>query len=113
MTLSERRVDDVTILDLGGRLVLEDGVDELRERIRVLADEGRLKLVVNMADVTYVDSCGIGILISKLVTLRRRGGDLRLLNVSQRGHHLLEITRLEDVFKLYSSETDAVASYAD
>jgi anti-anti-sigma factor len=110
--MTERRVGDVTILDLGGRLVLEDGVDDLRDRIAATVDEGRLKLVIDMADLTFVDSCGIGILISKLVSIRRRGGDLRLLNVTARGQHLLEITRLEDVFQRYTSETEAIASFA-
>lgn len=110
--MTERRAGDVTVLDLGGRLVLEDGVDELRDRITALTEEGRLKLVVDMADLTYVDSCGIGTLISKLVTLRRRGGDLRLLNVTPRGRHLLEITRLEKVFQVYTSENAAIESFA-
>lgn len=110
--MTERRVGDVTILDLSGRLVLEDGVDELRDKIAALTDAGRLKLVLHMADLTYVDSCGIGILISKLVSIRRRGGDMRLLNITPRGQHLLEITRLENVFRLYRSEEEAIASFA-
>ena len=111
MTMTERRIGDVTVLDLGGRLILEDGVDELRDRIASIVDEGRLKLVLDMADLTFVDSCGIGILISKLVSLRRRGGDLHLLNLTPRGQHLLEITRLEHVFHCYTSEADAVGSF--
>jgi anti-sigma B factor antagonist len=111
MTMTERRVGDVTILGLVGRLVLEDGVDELRDRITALVEEGRIRLIADMGHLSFVDSCGIGILISKLVSLRRRGGDLRLLNVTARGQHLLEITRLEHVFQLYTKEEDAIASF--
>ncbi len=93
--MTERRVGDVTVLGLAGRLVLEDGVDELRDRITALVEEGRIRLIADMGNLSFVDSSGLGILISKLVSLRRRGGDLRLLNVTPRGQHLLEITRLE------------------
>ncbi len=109
--MTERRVGDVTVLGLAGRLVLEDGVDELRDRITALVEEGRIRLIADMGNLSFVDSSGLGILISKLVSLRRRGGDLRLLNVTPRGQHLLEITRLEQVFQLYTDEAGAVASF--
>jgi anti-sigma B factor antagonist len=110
--MTERQAGDVTVLELGGRLVLDDGVDELGELMTTLVNAGRTKLVLDMGALTYVDSCGIGLLISRLVSLRRRGGDVRLLNVTERGQHILQITRLESVFQRYTSEADAVASYA-
>ena len=109
--MTERQAGEVTVLQLGGRLVLDDGVDELGDKIAALVNAGRTKLVLDMGALTYVDSCGIGLLISRLVSLRRRGGDVRLLNVTERGLRLLEITRLERVFQLYTSEPDAVASF--
>ena len=111
MTLKERRVGDVSILDLQGRLVIEDGDDELRDRINELSDAGRVNIVVNLKDVTYVDSCGIGVLIAKYVSLRRKGGDVKLLHLTARSHHLMEISRLLSVFEAFESEERALASF--
>lgn len=112
MTLTERRAGDVTLLDLTGRLVLEDGDAVLRERVNALLAEGRLKIVINLRDVTYIDSCGVGVLIAKFVSARRKGGDVRLLHLTPRSHHVMEITRLLDVFQIFASEEDAVRSFA-
>jgi anti-sigma B factor antagonist len=112
MTLQERRVGDVTILDLAGRLVLEDGDALLRTRINQLAAEGRLRIIVNLKDVTYVDSCGVGVLIAKYVSLRRKGGDVKLLHLTPRSHRLMEISKLLSVFETFDAEDRAVASFA-
>ena len=112
MTLTERRVGDVTVLDLRGRLVFEDGDDVLRSRINALVAEGRTKILLNLGGVTYIDSCGIGVLVQKYVSVRRKGGDVRLLHVTERGRHLMEITKLLDVFQIFESEADAIASYS-
>ena len=90
---------EVTILDLDGRLVLDDGVDLLRERINALTAESRVRIVVNMKDVTYVDSCGVGILIAKYVSLRNRGGSVKLLHLTRRSHHVMEISKLLSIFE--------------
>jgi anti-anti-sigma factor len=82
MTLKERRVGDVTILEPKGRLVLDDGNDELREKIEQLAGENRVNVIVNLKDVSYIDSCGVGLLIAKYVSLRRRNGDVKLLSLT-------------------------------
>jgi anti-sigma B factor antagonist len=111
MTLKERRVGEVTILDLKGRLVLDDGDDELRDKIAQLSDEGRINVLVNLQDVTYVDSCGIGVLIAKYVSLRRKGGSVKLMNLTPRSHHLMEISRLLSVFETYESEEQALKSF--
>jgi anti-anti-sigma factor len=111
MTLKERRVGDVTILELKGRLVLDDGNDELRDKIEQLAAEDRVNVIVNLKDVTYVDSCGVGLLIAKYVSLRRRHGDVKLLSLTERSHHLMEISKLLDVFEIFESEEDALASF--
>jgi anti-anti-sigma factor len=109
--VSERRSGGVTVLDLKGRLVLEEGVPVLRAAIDRLLAAGHTDLVLNLRDITYVDSCGIGLLIAKLVSVRRGGGDVRLVNLTPRSHHLLEITRLLDVFRVFASEQDALASF--
>ena len=112
MTVVERRLGNVTVLDLKGRLVFDDGDSVLRERINELVDQGRLNLVVNLGEVTYIDSCGIGVLVAKFVSLRRKGGDLRFVSVTPRSQRLMEITKLMDIFRLYDTEADAVASFS-
>lgn len=111
MQVSERRRGGVTVLDLKGRLVLEEGVPLLRETVDGLLAKGHHNILLNLHDVSYVDSCGIGLLIAKLVSVRRAGGDVRLVNVTSRTHHLLEITRLLDVFLVFTSEQDGIASF--
>lgn len=111
MTLRERRVGDVSILDLSGRLVLEDGDVLLRSRINDLVNEGRLKIVVNLQDVTYVDSCGVGVLIAKYVSVRKKGGDVKLLHLTPRSHKVMEISKLLTVFEIFDSEDRALASF--
>jgi anti-anti-sigma factor len=111
MTLTERRLGEVTVLDLDGRLVLEEGDAVLRERVRALVAEGRLKILLNLRRVTYIDSCGIGVLIAKFVSVRRAGGDVRLLHLTARSRHLMEITKLLNVFRIFDSEPDALASF--
>ena len=112
MKLSERAVGDVTLLELSGRLVLDDGDTMLRDHVADLVGRGRLQIVVNLGEVTYIDSCGLGVLISKLVSVRNKGGDLRLLNLSPRSHRVFEICKLENVFEAFDSEADAVASFS-
>jgi anti-sigma B factor antagonist len=112
MKLNERRIGDVTLLELKGRLVFDDGDTVLRSRINELAGEGRLKIVINLKQISYIDSCGVGLLISKFVSLRRKGGDVRLLCLSARCHHVLKISGLLGVFEIFDTESDALASFA-
>jgi anti-sigma B factor antagonist len=111
MTMTERRVGDVTILDLTGRLVLDEGDAMLRARVNGLIDQSRLKIVVNMQAVTYVDSCGVGALVEKYVSVRRQGGDVKLLHLTPRSRRILEITGLLNVFEAYNTEAEAVSSF--
>ncbi len=112
MIVGERRIGDVTVLDLKGRLVFDEGDAVLREHINALVEGGRTHIVLNLLDVTYVDSCGIGVLVSKFVSLRRKGGDLRLVHVTPRSRRLMEITKLMDVFRIFESEAEAIASFS-
>lgn len=112
MTVVERRIGDVTVLDLKGRLVFDEGDAVLRSHINSLVADGRMHILLNLRDVTYVDSCGVGVLIAKYVSLRRKGGDLRLVHVTTRSRRLLQITKLVDVFRIFDNEADAVASFS-
>lgn len=112
MTLTERRVGDVTVLDLQGRLVFDEGDAELRDRINELLTQGRRKIVVNLRDVTYIDSCGLGALIAKYVSVRQQGGNVKLLHLSSRSHRVIDISGLQNVFEVFDSEDDAITSFA-
>jgi len=112
MTLTEREIGDVTIITLNGRLVLDDGDLMFRDRVNALVAKDRKKIVVSLRDVTYIDSCGVGVLIAKLVSVRNKGGDLKLVQLSPRSHRVFDICRLTNVFEAYESEDEAVASFA-
>jgi anti-sigma B factor antagonist len=112
MVIQERRVGAVAILALRGRLVLDDGDVQLRERIDALVSRGDVRIVVDFTDLDYVDSAGIGVLIAKYLSVRRKGGQLKLLRLSMRAHHALEITHLLTVFETFDREEDAVNSFS-
>ena len=113
MTLKEREIGDVTVLDLAGRLVLDEGDTMLRTRVNELIVNNRLKVIVNLRDVTYIDSCGLGVLVAKLVSVRNKGGDLRLLHLSPRTARVISISKLENVFETLDAEDAAVTSFAE
>ena len=111
LSIDERESGDVTLLTLAGQLVLDDGDRIFRRRIHELVERGRIKIVVNLGGVTYIDSAGIGMVVAKLKTLRERGGDMKLLNLSTRGLHVFGITRLVFVFETFEDEGQAVKSF--
>lgn len=110
--IAERQVVDVTILDLTGRLVLEEGVLPFRESVDQLVRQGHLKFVVNLQDVTYIDSAGVGMMVAKYLSVRRTGGDVKLLNLTRRTHRVMTITKLLKVFDVFDDEADAVRSFS-
>jgi len=112
MKIVERQVGDVTILDLHGRLVFDEGDTSCVERIDRLTRQGCIQIVVNLQDVSYIDSAGVGALVSKYVTLRRRGGNLKLLCLSERVRHVISIAQLLGVFESFESEDLALRSFA-
>jgi anti-sigma B factor antagonist len=112
MTLSERRVGDVTLLELKGRLVYDDGDMVLRARVNDLVANQRLKIVIDLSAVTALDSCGVGELVARLVNVRQRGGDVKLLHLSHRSHRVMQISRLLEIFESFDSEDAAVASFS-
>jgi anti-sigma B factor antagonist len=112
MTIQERRVGDVTILGLGGRLVLYDGELDFRQKIDQLVAAGCRKIIVDLKDVTYVDSAGVGVMVGKYLSVRRQGGDMKLLHLSSRSLRVMTITRLTSVFESFDSEDEALRSFA-
>ena len=113
MQVIERRLGDVTILQLIGRLELETGDLILRDTINRLVEEGQVKLVLDMKEVTRLDSAGIGMLVSKYLTVRRAGGTIKLLHPTERTDHLMDITKLTTVFQVFDDEASAVKSFDD
>jgi len=112
MKVSTRLVDGIVILDLSGRITLGEGSVQLRDAIRDLVAQGQKNILLNLGDVNYIDSSGIGELVSAFTTVRNQGGDLKLLNLTKKVHDLLQITKLYTVFDVKDDEASAVASFA-
>jgi anti-sigma B factor antagonist len=102
---------DVTVLDMGGRIVLGDGSALLRNTVRELLNDNRTKILINLADVNYIDSSGIGELVQAYTSVKNRGGELKLLHLTKKVHDILQITKLYTVFDVYSDEGTAVRSF--
>jgi anti-sigma B factor antagonist len=111
MQITERRVADVTILELAGRLVLGEGDIPLRNCVNRLVEQGRVKIVLDMRNVTRLDSAGIGMLVSKYLTAHRNGGSVKLLHLTIRGDRLMDITKLSTVLEIFESEDEAIRSF--
>ena len=111
LNISERQMGDVTILDLSGDITFGEGNTLLRTAIRRLLSEGKNKIFLNFADVGYLDSCGVGELVSGYTAVNRENGKLKLLNLPPRIHQLLAITKLLTVFDVAEGEIEATGSY--
>lgn len=111
MTASTRLVGGVTIVDLSGRIVLGDGSAALRDLVRDLAREGTKKILLNLGNVDYIDSSGLGELVCAFTSMRNQGGDLKLLNLTKRVRSLLQITKLLTVFDVTDDESTSVKSF--
>src|SRR5436189_4014846 len=111
MDIKERVVDGVSVLDLSGKIVLGEGDGQIRERIKDLLSDGQRKVLLNLGDVSYIDSAGLGALISSYATAKREGGQLKLVNLTKRVQDLLAITKLITVFETFDSEKEALESY--
>lgn len=112
MKASTRQVDGITIVDLSGRITLGEGSVVLRDTIRDVVAAGNKKILLNLGDVTYIDSSGIGELVSSFTSVRNQGGELKLLNLTKKVHDLLQITKLYTVFDIKDDEAQAVASFS-
>jgi anti-sigma B factor antagonist len=113
MKITQREVRGVTILDLEGRLVMEDGVPQLVEHLNALIRQARRRILLNFDKVTYLDSAGVGAIAWKFATARRRDVDVKLLNLRRKSHNVLKTTRLLTVLKAFESEDEAIDSFAD
>ncbi len=111
MKASTRQVDGVTVVDLSGRITLGEGSVVLRDTVRDLIGKGDKRILLNLGDVTYIDSSGIGELVSAFTTVRNQGGELKLLKLTKKVHDLLQITKLYTVFDVKDDETQAIASF--
>jgi anti-sigma B factor antagonist len=113
MQISERKIGDVMIVDVSGKITLGDGGDAaLKDKIRSLVHQGHRKVLLNLGDVSYVDSAGLGEIVQSYATVNKNGGQLKLLNVTKRIKDLLSITKLLTVFDTYDSEAEAVTSFS-
>ncbi len=111
LKVKERQADGVAILDFSGRIVLGNETALMRDSIRDLVARGRKSIVLNLADVPYIDSTGIGELVSALQTARREGGDLKLLNLTRKVRDMVEVVKLGSIFELFDDEAAALKSF--
>ena len=112
MKTTQRQSGDITILDVEGRVMFGDGEELLREALSEAIEAGRLKLIINLAEVPYVDSAGISQLVRAFVTTQKKGGQMKLLYLTRRVQDILTITKLLTVIESFESEEEAVASFA-
>ena len=111
ITIAERPIGRVTVLDLVGRLTIDRGAQHLKDKINSLIAQDRTLIVLNLKDVPYIDSGGLGQLVASFGSVMRAKGVLKLMNISSRNHDLLSITRLVTVFESFDSEAEAVQSF--
>jgi anti-sigma B factor antagonist len=113
MQLSERRIGDVVVVDVSGKITLAEGGDQvLKDKMRSLVQQGHTRLLLNLGDVSYVDSAGLGEIVQAYATVNKNGGALKLLHVTRRIQDLLSITKLLTVFETFDSEAEAVTSFS-
>lgn len=113
LEIAERRCGEVTILILSGEMLVDDGDLALRQRIHSLVDEGKIKIVIDLASVAHIDSAGVGMIVAKQKTVRELGGDLKLLHLTSRSQRLLALMKLAQIFEVFEDEDEAVRSFGD
>lgn len=111
MKATVREVDSVTVVDFSGRITLGEGCAQLRDLVREQLAKGHRSVLLNLADVTYIDSSGIGELVSAYTAVSNQGGQLKLLKLTKKVHDLLQITKLYTVFDVHDDETKAISSF--
>ena len=110
LTIASRELDGVTVLDLSGRITLGEGSVQLRDAIRDLISKGSKSILLNLGDVNYIDSSGLGELVA-FTTAKNQGASLKLLKLTRKVHDLLQLTKLYTVFDIYDDEASAIASF--
>jgi anti-sigma B factor antagonist len=111
LNISNKQVGDVSVVALKGRIVLGEGSSALRERIKNLVRDGKKKIVLNMTNVTYVDSAGLGTLVAAHVSAKKEGTALHLSDLGSKFHEVLQLTRLLTIFSVYTTEAEAIKSF--
>jgi len=111
MKINTREIDGVTILDISGRITFGDETGTLRDAVRDLLSKGKKKIVLNLAEVNYIDSTGVGELVGSLMSVRNRGGDLKLMNLTQKVKDVVNVTKLYTVFDIKDDEFTAIKSF--
>ncbi len=111
LAIASREVDGVTVLDLSGRITLGEGSVQLRDAVRNLLGKGQKNILLDMGDVNYIDSSGLGELVSAYTTVKNQGAALKLLKLTKKVHDLLQLTKLYTVFDIYDDEATAIASF--
>ena len=110
--LNTRQIGDVSVVDVAGRITLGEGSSTLRDSVREMVSKGQKKILLNLGEVSYIDSSGIGELVSAFTTVTNGGGQLKLLNLTKRVRDLLQITKLYTVFDVHDSEVSAIRSFS-
>ena len=111
MKIEKRKIDDVTIFDLKGKILFGDGIDELRQSINAAIKDDEKQLVLNFAEVPYLDSTGLGEVVRSYTTLKKVGGTVKIANLSNKVKDLMMVTKLITVFETFESENEAVKSF--
>jgi anti-sigma B factor antagonist len=111
INVSTRQQQDITIVDLSGQIKLGEGSTVFRETVRDLLSKGRNKILLNLADTNYIDSSGVGELVSAFTSVRKQGGELKLLHLTRKVHDILQITKLCTVFDARDDEAEALAAF--
>jgi anti-sigma B factor antagonist len=111
LNISNKQVGDVSVVALKGRIVLGEGSSALREQIKSLVGDGKKKIVLNMENVTYIDSAGLGTLVAAHISAKKQGAALFLSDLGNKFHEVLQITRLLTVFNVYATEAEAISSF--
>jgi anti-sigma B factor antagonist len=110
LNVKTRKVENAVIVDMSGRLTIGEPVLLLRETVRVLVNDGSRNFILNLGDVSYIDSSGLGELVSLFTTVRNKQGDVKLLNLTAKAKDLLQMTKLLTVFDTYDDENKAIAA---
>ena len=111
MTINDRTIGDITVIDIEGRITIDDGADQFRDRVRGLLRDGHAKLILNFRQASYIDSTALGEIVRSYTSATRKGGTLKLLSVPPRVYELLVVTKLLSVFDLFDDEAEAIKSF--
>ena len=111
LRMNKRQIDSVTVIDMSGKIILGEETAQLRETVKRMLSEGNDRILLNLSDVTYIDSSGLGQLVSCFATTSEKGGQMKLLNLTNKVKEVLQITKLSTVFDIFEDENKAIQSF--